>query len=573
LNILTAKKFKINNPKKYELLAIGKKIDKNKETDDSDNESLILDDVKIKMNYTLTGVRFLGVWLNNYASFKSHNTQIENIVKKMINIMKWKKLTAKECIFLWNSVVIPMIEYQLQCTVLKDSLVDNLDSKIRNLIKSKSHLAVNTNNSIVHDKDFLGCKSIKALQLEALIKGIIYSINNDNILGRIMKIKIVASIKEVLWFNGCVFNDIKNIRNNRSEIWLIEALKLLAEDNIKFCAHDRLHHYVTKGGHITIDEMIDKKIFPKNVNSIKSVNVMYVTQLIDINNHMLTWKELTNIAGRSSKGKIPGWFILLEHKLIKDRASRKVFTQFEIIKEVFEEYSNNKKVIKNKWKDLEDCFNNNNDNDLDRLLEIDNRFNVIEKVFVNGGGHKILEEAFIKSLDWDNDSILNIYTDASKKGNDGSIGWVILNEKDKILGKYYLRITNNFEAMELEILAILAALFSVRAGKHINLYTDNLGVCQLWNKLFNEDTLTWSTRRIWNMLYRFINDNYLEVAIFKVKSHSNNVGNDMADLLCKMGLVETNVKFITEIRIDTSLSWKYMVYWRGLMFKRVPVNL
>jgi hypothetical protein len=144
-----------------------------------------------------------------------------------------------------------------------------------------------TSNNIVHDKDFLGYKSIKALQSEVLIKGIIYSINNEDLLGRIMKIK-VASIKEVLWFNGCIFNDIKHIRNNRCEIWLIEALKILVEDNIKFCAHDRLHHHVIKGGHTTIDEMIDKKIFPKSVKSIKSVNIMYVTQLLTHDNSMLT---------------------------------------------------------------------------------------------------------------------------------------------------------------------------------------------------------------------------------------------------------------------------------------------
>jgi hypothetical protein len=204
------------NPKKYELLAISKKLNKHKEADD-ENESLILDNVKININNTIAGVRFLGIWLNNHASFKSHNNQIENIVKKMINIIKWKRLTAKECVYLWNSVVILMIEYQLQCTVLNNTLVEKLDSKIRNLIKRKCHLAINTSNNIVHDKDFLGCKSIKALQSEALIKGIIYSINNEDLLGRIMKIKI-ASIKEILWFNGCIFNDIKHIRNNRCKI-------------------------------------------------------------------------------------------------------------------------------------------------------------------------------------------------------------------------------------------------------------------------------------------------------------------------------------------------------------------
>jgi ribonuclease HI len=362
-----------------------------------------------------------------------------------------------------------------------------------------------------------------------------------------MKIKI-ASIKEVLWFNGCIFNDIKYIRNNRHEIWLIEALKILAEDNIKFCAHDRLHHHVIKGGHTMIDEMIDKKIFPKSVKSIKSVNIMYVTQLLTQDNSMLTWKQLTTKAGRSNKGKIPNWFILLENKLIKDHVTRKVFTQFKVIKEVFENY-NNKRMIKNRWTELEACFSNKDngaDDELNRLLEIDNRFSVIEKIF-KGEGYKIVEEAFLKNIDRDKNKMLHIYTDAGKKENNCSIGWTIFNDKDQLIAKHYLKINNNFEVMELEILAILTAIFTVRAGSKINVFTDNLGVCQVWNKLFEIDTLTWSTRRIWNikfialwkLLYKFIKDNNLSVSIFKVKSHSNNVGNDMADSLCKLGLLET----------------------------------
>jgi hypothetical protein len=188
---------------------------------------------------------------------------------------------------------------------------------------------------------------------------------------------------------------------------------------------------------------------------------------------------LTFKAGRSNKGKIPSWFTLLENKLIKDHATRKVFTQFEIVKEVFEEY-NNKGMTKNKWSELEACFSNTDngiDDELDRLLEIDNRFSVIEKVFVKGEGYKIVEEAFLKNIDRDKNNILYIYTDAGKKGNNCSIGWTIFNDKDQLIAKHYLKINNNFEVIELEILAILTAIFTIRSGSKINLFTDNLGVC------------------------------------------------------------------------------------------------
>lgn len=73
-----------------------------------------------------------------------------------------------------------------------------------------------------------------------------------------------------------------------------------------------------------------------------------------------------------------------------------------------------------------------------------------------------------------------------------------------------------------------------------------MGVVELWSSLFNENRIIWSMRRIWNInfgavwktLDRFINDSRFEISIFKVKSHSNNLGNDLADGLCKAALLD-----------------------------------
>lgn len=79
---------------------------------------------------------------------------------------------------------------------------------------------------------------------------------------------------------------------------------------------------------------------------------------------------------------------------------------------------------------------------------------------------------------------------------------------------------NIFKVIELELLAILAALMTVKEKSKINIYTDSMGAFQTWTYLFN-DEIIWSTRRIfgavWKTLYRFIKDNKFEVSIFKVK--------------------------------------------------------
>ncbi|PKY60028.1 hypothetical protein RhiirA4_550538 [Rhizophagus irregularis] len=65
-----------------------------------------------------------------------------------------------------------------------------------------------------HNIYILKVVKVSALQSE---ESILYSINNDDILGKIMKIKI-ATIKELY---GCIFNNINHIRNNRSNICLV----------------------------------------------------------------------------------------------------------------------------------------------------------------------------------------------------------------------------------------------------------------------------------------------------------------------------------------------------------------
>ncbi|CAG8610557.1 21980_t:CDS:2 [Rhizophagus irregularis] len=103
---------------------------------------------------------------------------------------------------------------------------------------------------------------------------------------------------------------------------------------------------------------------------------------------MKTWSRVTNEAGRSNKGRIPSWFM------------------------------QNGKKLKNYWEELENTFKVD---DLELLLQIDNRLSVIKRIFKFRN--------FIKGLEYKDNEILHIYTDAGKKDNNCGVGWVILDEK------------------------------------------------------------------------------------------------------------------------------------------------
>ncbi|PKK77724.1 hypothetical protein RhiirC2_771028 [Rhizophagus irregularis] len=147
------------------------------------------------------------------------------------------------------------------------------------------------------------------------------------------------------------------------------------------------------------------------------------------------------------------------HKQTPQSGLKFIYSSYELVKDVYEVYGN-LRVVKNYWNELEKEFL---DKDLDSLLNIDCRLNIIEKILEG----------------------------ASKKGDVCGIGWVIFNSINNIISEEHLRIIDNFEVLELEILAIITALMTVKEESKIQIYTDSLGFIKVlfikrWNELFTK---------------------------------------------------------------------------------------
>ena len=92
-------------------------------------------------------VRVLGVWVNLDFNKRFINEQCLDIVTSACNMMKFKKLVDKQLIYIYNSVIIPQIDYQAQLTILSPATCEAITSKFRSLLKKKS--------SLVHQENFI----------------------------------------------------------------------------------------------------------------------------------------------------------------------------------------------------------------------------------------------------------------------------------------------------------------------------------------------------------------------------------------------------------------------------------
>ncbi|CAG8777980.1 15790_t:CDS:1, partial [Rhizophagus irregularis] len=251
---------------------------------------------------------------------------------------------------------------------------------------------------------------------------------------------------------------------------------------------------------------------------------------------------------------------------------REVFACYELISEVYDLYNNNV-ILRDSWKKFNEIYIGR---EYDDLIEFDNRFKLIEKCFVGGQGFRLLEKEYLDLVDV-NQSDLKIYTDGSKKEYVNGIGWVIFNG-DKILSKGRLKIKGNYEVWELELVAIVAALMIVNKGNSVKIITDSKIVKDLWDKLVEVKNGIWSTRRIWNVkfsgIWKWVRYmvKYLDlnISVYKIKGHSGDLGNEMADSLSKLALRETEGSLITYLNIPEDMSWEYNLYWRRELIKEAP---
>src|SRR5277367_552337 len=108
----------------------------------------------------------------------------------------------------------------------------------------------------------------------------------------------INDLKNKYWVKECLLER-PNIIENEVRDLEIKIIKLIYMVNLKSCKHEHSNLHEMKGGIITIEDIIGRKINKKSLTSMKRTEVMFITQIIK-DNKLLTWKEICNKQNRSS---------------------------------------------------------------------------------------------------------------------------------------------------------------------------------------------------------------------------------------------------------------------------------
>ncbi|EXX57697.1 hypothetical protein RirG_204730 [Rhizophagus irregularis DAOM 197198w] len=291
----TLNDIKINKKKSALLIRFKKRKRLNKEIKLSfGNEEVEIQPVKHNGSE-----RFLGVWINMYNKSQHIQQQVKNEVMLINKAFTTKKgLTDKMMIYLFNYLIIPIVEYRTQLTVMDERIMEKLMSPFRKVLKNKLKMACTAPNAILETNYIYNLNSFTNNQLQAKITNFVLQINDKGILGEIMDIRL-TSIQNLLLLENNPLYTIDNktshvIKKFYNESFTMRNILLMRDNDFDLEKDDGIvERFKVEGGPTTVRLLISEDTYVNNFKFLQDNNIRYIDQLLSPSKrYLLTIKEL-----------------------------------------------------------------------------------------------------------------------------------------------------------------------------------------------------------------------------------------------------------------------------------------
>ncbi|CAB4418121.1 unnamed protein product [Rhizophagus irregularis] len=290
------------NKQKSELL-LRKNISRKKPLDDIVKIKFGEDIIEVKPTPRNSNSRFLGVWISAFNDNNHVIQQIKDEISAIIkNISCRKGITDKMMIYLFNMLIIPIIEYRSQLYVIEENMLDSLMAKFRSFFKNRLKFARTAPNAILETNWIYNLNNFVANQRQAKITNFILQINDTGILGRIMEIRFLNVQQQLLLENHPLYvidykliQKIRKIKNIGFKYhFILNNIRLMLEN--KFSIADNaglLTEYNIEGGPTLLRDVLSDDVYIKNFNMLQENNLIFVDQITTLDkNYLLSIEEM-----------------------------------------------------------------------------------------------------------------------------------------------------------------------------------------------------------------------------------------------------------------------------------------
>ncbi|PKY42042.1 hypothetical protein RhiirA4_455768 [Rhizophagus irregularis] len=101
-------------------------------------------------------LRYLGVYIRSQAGSSYIVKRVKNEIKSMVNLLKYKKVTALQVVYINNMVLMARLEYWLKCIFLTQNQCKTLHNCMILLLKQKMRITRSVNNNIFTHQGLVG---------------------------------------------------------------------------------------------------------------------------------------------------------------------------------------------------------------------------------------------------------------------------------------------------------------------------------------------------------------------------------------------------------------------------------
>ena len=108
----------------------------------------------------------------------------------MCDSLRYKKVTNKQLLYVFNAVVIPQLEYRSQLVFLSEALYSQLMALFRKLFKYKLNLNQCIPNAILSTNLIYNFRSLYEVKVHFIFTNLICLLNDPNLAGFTTKIRI-----------------------------------------------------------------------------------------------------------------------------------------------------------------------------------------------------------------------------------------------------------------------------------------------------------------------------------------------------------------------------------------------
>jgi ribonuclease HI len=265
---------------------------------------------------TNESTRILGVWITAGKSNQHIIKQIKEEVYACCALLQNKIVTDKQLLYIFNTVIVPRIEFRSQLVFLSKDQCETIQAPFRTLLKHKLHMPKNTPNAILATNMLYQFRDIFHNQIQAKYTALNAQLNHNSLVGVSTFIRLYK-LQTNKWLpkNPLICWPANTKVGNKDHI--ADLLSNLSLFNLSFDLDPRIMNHI-KGGTVPLIDVLDTKSYKNAVSSLQYNKILYLSQITSIDgDYLLKWID-TRLFDNHTSIKIPKWFQILETVVTTD---------------------------------------------------------------------------------------------------------------------------------------------------------------------------------------------------------------------------------------------------------------